>query len=299
MDEGKTINPREIDVRLAVGRPSGDNPIKILCPMHPDVNPSLCVYRGNLNCLGCGFHVSRRYASLAFLLGYWDGHGDENSGIVRQAVRRINLKNYVGRGIMKQATRNIPPLDPYAADSFHQYLLRYGPLGRLMRERGLTYATVCAYRLGYTGSHFTIPVYDMDGRLYTLKYRADDRLVDADGGDMHKYGGISGHNSSVLFSLPTLRGRTQIDELWISEGEFDCISSTQAGCVTLTATNGASSLCRIPDMVANDLPWLIVKRWVLATDQDEAGESAATKLAAILGACAWRARWGEIGRAHV
>src|SRR5258707_47364 len=235
---GPSFDPRQVDIRLAVGRPSGENPIKILCPLHPDRNPSLCVYRGNLNCLGCGFHVSRRYASLAFLLGYWDGHGDENSDVVRQAVRHIDLKSYVGRGIMKQATRVIPPLDPYAADSFHQYLLRYGPIDRLRRERGLTMETIKRFKLGDAGTHWTLPIYCLNGVLQTIQYRADDRVVDAE----RKYDGLYGHNSPALYFLPLLHNLSRIDELWVVEGLFDEVASSQAGSVTLTIDRKSTRL---------------------------------------------------------
>ena len=303
---GTNVDPEEVDIRLAVGQPHGNTPIKIICPLHKerlgveDKIGSLAVYRKNCHCYGCGFHVTRRYAALSLLLGYWDGHGNENSDAVRLAVKRIDLTKYTNKSVhVKQPTSFMPPPpDPYAALAFHKYLLHYGwgrdgmgPLDRLMCTRSLSIDTIRRHLLGYTGSHFTIPVYDVSGSLLTIRYRADDLFTDNSDPAFRKYDGTWGYNTAFLYPMPTLLGLSEVEDLWIVEGELDAVSANQAGLLTLTVTNGAGQLEHILDMIVDELPWLQVHRWIIATDIDAAGDEAARKLCALLGSRAVRARW--------
>src|SRR5216684_2996809 len=85
----------EVDIRLAVGEPHGDTPIMQVCPMHEDDTGSLAVYRKNLHCFGCGFHLKRRYSSLAWLLGLWDGETDEDGMVATTAG--VKMKRDLGK----------------------------------------------------------------------------------------------------------------------------------------------------------------------------------------------------------
>src|SRR6266487_3510786 len=123
------LDPTTIDIRLAVGQPDGERPIMLTCPRHrerigsEDDRGSLAVYRSQFHCYGCQWHTSKRYASLAFLLGAWDGRGREDGPHATEAVRSIKprLKEFVSGMPGKQAGY-VPPLDPYQAESFHRYL---------------------------------------------------------------------------------------------------------------------------------------------------------------------------------
>jgi hypothetical protein len=314
------VKPENVDIRLAVGEPTGESPIKMTCPLHfervgqEDDSASLAVYRQNVHCFGCGFHIVRRYASLAFLLGLWDGRGDENSEKVREAVRKLKprLKKWTSEHHEPLVKYVPPPIDPVTVEAFHQYLLLYREdrlVDELMTKRGLSYATVRKYRLGHTGTHFTIPVPHLDGTWATLRYRTDEEYADTNAGDFRKYEGTWGRNAPLLYPLQVVRGLPEnkngqvvLDELWIVEGEFDAISSNQVQAqshdgmrrATLTITNGAGNIAKIDEMVKAQLPNLVVGRWVIAVDQDNAGEQAATALLSLLyesGEKAVRARW--------
>lgn len=311
------IEPEMVDIRLAVGVPTGETPIKITCPMHPillgveDDKASLAVYRQNLHCFGCSFHVSRRYASLAFLLGLWDGRGREDSEKVREAVRQLKprLREFVQTADRPFKVKPVwvpPPIEPVMVEGFHQFLLSYArdKLRELERVRGLSRATIIQHKLGYTGTHFTLPVYNLAAGIETIRYRADDEIADTEGPDYRKYEGTFGRNAPVLYPLRCLYGVSHLDELWVVEGEFDALASNQAQArltdrmtrATLTITNGASNVAKIPEMVKASLPDLFVKRWVVATDQDAAGEQAAQALLSVLlraGGRASRACWKD------
>lgn len=291
-----TLDPTQVDIRLAVGKPFGNNPIMIHCPMHNDKTASLAVYRANCHCMACGYHLSRRYSSLAFLLGRWDGKGDENSEEVCQICRGLGdvlptLLNG-GGGVQEEA---VQPLDPYLPETFHQYLMHYEQdrlHDELLVKRGLSLGTVEQYALGHSITHWTIPVYSRTHQLLTIRYRADEARTDKGAKGWRKYEGIHGHNETVLYPLPVVSGLSRIEELYVVEGEHDAIAVNQAGHVALTAINGSSQAHKVPSMVA-DLG-IEVGRWVIATDLDSAGEQAAGEIATTLinrGQSCARARW--------
>jgi hypothetical protein len=305
------IDPEEVDIRLAAGSPRGPTtPIKIVCPQHKerlgeaDDTGSLAVYRSNAHCYGCGFHIRRRYSALAFLLGAWDGRGDEDSMRVRDIIRE-HVKPRLGEFIHGRDPEGTgsaqpfepPPISSYEVEAFHQYLFRYAEnrlVDELMTKRGLTEETIRRFKIGYTGTHFTIPVRDIHDAWYTIRFRADDQGTDVLGGEGKKYEGTWGRNAPVLYPLQTLRGVHEVQDLWITEGEFDALSAIQAGLTALTVTNGAGAVGKVVEMVGRELPDLVVKRWVIATDLDPAGEQAAEKILAVLsasGRVGVRARW--------
>jgi hypothetical protein len=302
------MNPEEVDIRLAAGTPTGPTtPIKMICPMHKerlgmeDDTGSLAVYRHNIHCFGCGFHIRRRYAALAFLLGAWDGRGDEDSMRVRDAIREY-VKPRLGEFIHGRdpvGTGFAPPApSPYEVEAFCQYLFRYKEdrlVDALMTERGLTIETIRRFKIGHTGTHFTIPVYGLGGDIYSIRYRTDELALDAGGASARKYEGTFGRNAPCLYPLPTVGQLSEVGSLWITEGEFDALAAWQHGLIALTVTNGAGAVAKVVEMVGREMPGLNVSRWVVATDQDAAGEEAAQKILAALlvsGQAGVRARWG-------
>lgn len=292
----------EVDIRLAVGQPSGESPIKIICPMHrsrigaDDDKGSLAVYRKNVHCFGCGFHITRRYASLAFLTGDWDGMGGEDSPECYQAVKKVKerLEEFKSGQDSKRAKWIAPPPSKFEIEAFHRYLLRYqrSALEELQRKRGLSLETIRQFKLGHTGTHFTLPVPALCGDYETIRYRADDNFVDPDGEAYRKYEGKWGRNAPLLYPITTLRSLQDLgEEIWIVEGEFDALAGIEMGHPTLTITNGATSLTKLPEMLFSQFPDLHVNRFVLATDQDAAGEKAAEQLKSLLPGEVVRARW--------
>ncbi len=280
-----------IDVRLAVGEPHGNSPVMLICPFHNDDVGSLAVYSSNIHCFGCEFHLKRRYSSLAFLLGLWSGRGSEDGILVRDAVKKIDLSLFVSGKLRPSAKFVPPPPDQLTVEAFHQYFLRYGPLDRFMKERGLTIDTIRQFKLGSTGTHFTLPLYTVEGGLFAIRYRADETVVDKYGEGFKKYDGTWGRNQPYLYPLRAIQGVKGVEELFIVEGEFDALAAIQAGMTTLTVTGGAGAVAKILDMLADELPWLHINRFVVCVDQDQAGEECARKILGCLGCNGVRARW--------
>jgi len=291
------INPLEVDIRLAVGTPVGNTPVMLICPFHDDRVGSLAVYRDNCNCFGCSYHLKRRFAALAFLIGAWNGVGSEESERVRRAVVSITprLHEFVGTAPAKVNTWTPPPISDYDVELFHSYLLRYKRNrleDELIGRRGYDIETIKRFRLGHTGSHFTIPVPNLDNGYKSIRYRADDGILDKDEPDFRKYEGTWGHNQPCLFPLSSLRGVRTLEALWITEGEYDAISVIQAGDTALTVTGGVGNCAKVVQMIA--ALGIQVDRWVIAVDQDNAGNVASDKLMRKLydtGEKATRARW--------
>ncbi len=296
----------EIDLRVAVGRPYQDLPIKMNCPDHVhyprvrkhDDKSSMAVYHDHLYCYGCGFLLRLRFSALAFLLGKWDGMGDEWGSAGREAAGKVKaeLPKFIhsvntGEGVESSYKT---ALDLYAPRSFHLYMLKYERDRmdkELVQKRGLTYETIEACGLGHTGTHFSIPVYDRNSELVGIRFRSDD--VRTDRRNTAKYSAIRGHNEPSLYPLRVLQGLSHVETLWIVEGEYDAISVNQAGEVCLTCTNGSSTISsKIVGMIF-DLG-VAVGFWILALDQDGPGDKAARDIAAELdgrGQRHVRARW--------
>lgn len=271
---------QQVDLRTIIGRPRGNSPILVACPCHNDPAASLAVYADHAYCYGKRRYF-RRYESAALLLGLWDGKPET----VEQAVYRVRPMLGKIKIALPQPEKSsaVKPIDPALADTFHRYLLASpDALCYFKQWRGLTDATIDEFKLGWTGTAFSIPVFGLGGELVGMRYRADDRLRM----DTPKYSGLSGHNTATPYSLVNIEDS---EDLWVFEGELDSIVGHQLGLPSATMTNGAGSLARLPGLLKDS--GLNPRRWVLATDQDEAGEQAAWELKQQLGSAAVRARW--------
>lgn len=275
-------NAIKVDLRSLVGEPKSTHPILVSCPCHPDPSASLAVYADHAYCYAMRRYF-RRYESAALLLGVWDGK-PETVGDAVKTVRPL-----LGKARLEAPKKHIHTkhLDQSLADTFQRYLLACPrDLGFFKSWRGLNDKTIHELKLGFTGSHFTIPVFGWGGELLGMRYRMDPRSPS----DGPKYSGVSGYNSAQAYSIKTIRRGAWL-ELWVFEGEYDAAVGHQLGLPSATITNGAGSLIKLPEMVLK--AGIRPHRWCIATDQDEAGDKAAWELKQLLGSSALRAHWAE------
>jgi DNA primase len=94
-----------------------------------------------------------------------------------------------------------------------------------------------------------------------------------DAGPNKKYSGIKGRNETYLY--PAWMLDLAFDTLVVCEGELDAVRLWQEGIPACSPTNGAESLAHIPELIT---PYTHVKRLLIASDQDEAGDRGAAKL---------------------
>lgn len=289
--------PIKVNLQALVGTPKmkADDPIMVQCPCHADPAASLGVYWDHAYCFATR-RFFRRYESAALLLRDANGkplwNGDPKT--VERAVKLVRPKLssiQVQRAVSTAVQAPPKPIDPALADTFHRYLLASSEALSFFKSwRGLTEETIERLCVGWTGSAFSIPVFNRAGTLLGLRFRRDDRVPQ----DTPKYSGLSGRNGATLYSLREIDGlqrRAKADngDLWVWEGELDFATGHQLGLPSATMTNGAGSLARLPELVRE--AGLNPSRWVIATDQDEPGEQAAWELCKLLGHAAVRARW--------
>lgn len=290
------MEPIALDLRTLTGQQiRGSQPVMVECPWHNDTDASLMVDVDHGWCFRCEKYV-RRYAMAALLLGVWDGKTHANGRVYEDAsiaeldaVRIVKAKFEIGAIIVPSSTvlggkhRVVQQYTDEevesAARTFHRYLMSdratdasgVSMLEFLKGWRHFNERTIRNYRIGWTGSHFTVPVPSLSGTAWSIRYRSHPVYR-----GVSRYEGLVGRNAPCLFSMPHV-ARGSGRELWAVEGEFDYLSTVQLGGWAATVTNGARSIVGLPEQIAHLN--IVVERWVIATDQDEAGEQAAWEIA--------------------
>lgn len=283
-----------LDLRLAVAETVwNDTPVKIKCPnpAHQDPTASLAVYSDHLHCYGCGWHRNDWDESLALLTG-------KTVAEAREIAPQFDSKRLDGYRVrLAEAPRNPMPIQ--YAEMYHRVLMS-SMSDRLdwLFERGLYLDTLEEHLIGHTGTHFTIPVFDKNRMLLTIRFRKDGAIVAGEyerwDGRMvavPKYQGWTGRNGVYLYGEHWLEGA---EEAWVCEGELDALLLHQCGLPAVSATNGARQAFRVPSMLYQLFP--AVALVVACTDTDRAGEEAAVQViqeAHGLGMRTFRALWWE------
>lgn len=261
-----------LDLRLCVtDSPVGDYPEKIKCREHPDKVQSMAVYHDHIHCYGCGFRegCGDPIYGLAYLLRI----PLDQARAAAEKYTTERLDAYRERAA-QEARRD--PLPRSLSTLYHETLMRGRRRNRRdwLLARGLTDDTIARFEIGHDGLRFTIPIFDADGNLISIRFRRDDQFGD----EGSKYLGIKGRNGLYLF--PEFVGLDS-DTLYLCEGELDAIRLWQEGLPAVTLTNGAGQTPKLPRIIKEKYPR--VTSLIIATDLDEPGQEAArlTKEAAI------------------
>lgn len=242
----------EPDVRYLVGEPLGDGPLFTYCPFHDDTNPSMAVYADGTWCFVCG--KGERAYEFAKRMGV-----DDLSKIPERSELPIN-PNWV------------PAFDDHrlhVQKHTFWHTLRHGRRKERIHwllDRGILMQSIDQYRLGHNGFAFTIPLVNPAGKLCGIKYRIDPAYADEES-DKPKY-----WNTRGIKNVPFLCGEGR--DLWLVEGEFDAILLGQYGVKALTTSGGAGALHQPQTLEAIGEH----KRLYIATDNDEAGNQAFTRV---------------------
>jgi hypothetical protein len=282
----------KVDVRLAVtDAPVGMEPVKIKCREHADYAASLCVYPDHINCYGCNFRQVRRMDALAYLL-----YGSVTQQTVLQAISVAprytveSLDAYRERAA-QEARRD--PLPRSLALAYRKVLASGYRKGRRrwLIDRGLRVGTIHQACLGHDGTRFTIPYFDRDNNLLTIRYRRDDVYGSeyTDGREIPKYIGMWGRNGLYLYPENLIAADTR-DWIVLVEGELDALRLWQEGIPAATLPNGAGNLKYIPRFL-QEFPR--IRRVIIAGDQDEPGFIAAWEARDALVEAGYSARFLE------
>ena len=292
-----------VDIRLAVtdSPPPGDLPMCLRCgfPGHTDPTASMRVYPGHITCYGCGRAIRKRMEALAFLLGWYtvNSHGDvvanwRRAIEVAERYTAVSLDAYRERAAEKA---RMEPLPTAIAIAYHDMLRSYRKdrLGWLY-DRGLTMESIERFLLGHNGSQFTIPFFNQDDELMTIRFRRDDAIATAyfdersgEEREITKYCGLPGRNGLLLFGGWLLR--EEMDQVVVCEGELDAIRLWQEGIPAVSPTNGAGQLKHVARLLE---PYPHIQRLWVAADQDDPGYLGAKELIRNeRGLPAWRLEW--------
>jgi hypothetical protein len=268
---------QRIDLRLLHGAPDGDAPIFVRCtnPDHRDSGrPNMAVYRRNVNCFRCGFHEGafdyiRRTQNTA------------DMGEVLAIAERICTDKVI-------APPKVAPIDAGVVDVFESFLhheQNARHLAWIQSRYGLLKETIVAARIGMFDRAYTIPVYDLYGKLVNIRYRI---LPEFEKPDEQRYWGTKGHNHFSWFFPPSFRADDGVfswlsilqtkyenrNTICLTEGEWDALALWQEGIPAITATNGADSWRKIIEEV-DAFQGLSV---LVMYDQDEAGNEKGAEL---------------------
>lgn len=254
------------DLRAVAGKPYGSGPVKICCPFHTDLTPSLAIYPDNAWCFGgCGRIAPER------LLAAFNRDADSLPIFEGEISQRRGKSGSKGTG------GYVPP-SATLVSLWHETLMRGPRKHRLdwLTDRGLTRETIKDARLGHDGLYYTIPVYNY-GCISGVKRRRDSTYCDP---EEPRY--------SMPFGQPALlyRPKPRQGQVIVCEGEFDALIVSQYGYDGVTTTAGSTHLPSL--LIRHEIrgPGLLV-----AVDKDAAGEAAYRAILEEIDGSALRVEW--------
>lgn len=266
-----------IDVRLAVSdAPVLDLPVFIKCREHDDSSASLACYSDHIVCYGCGYAIRTANDALAYLLGItWMElkAPDKDGNTIRDKYTMEKLDAYRERASL-EANKNPLPQSLAGAYTENLWEVRTDRIQWLL-DRGLSEEYIIVGNIGHDSTRFTIPFFNRQYELVTIRFRRDDKYgtVSWDDKPIPKYSGMSGRNGLYLYGEHWLTGFE--DHLVVCEGELDALRLRQEGLPAVSVTNGASNLRHVPKLL-KDYP--NIKRVYVCGDNDEPGIAASTAL---------------------
>lgn len=141
-----------------------------------------------------------------------------------------------------------------------------------LKERGISNKVIEEAGLHWNGESIVIPIKDKNGKTLFRKYRRDPKL-DGTETDIPKYQLEKG-STAMLYNSHLLKGAS---EVFICEGELDCLRLQTQGAIAVSSTAGASSFkTEWMRDISVGIPLYIVY------DNDEAGINGAAKVQMML-----------------
>jgi hypothetical protein len=138
----------------------------------------------------------------------------------------------------------------------------------LQKATGWSDETLARWKIGLDGERFTLPAM-IDEIVHNIKYYKPNGLP--------KYSGVAGYNQMYLWPLANMKA----EEIWLMEGEKDCILANQCGLNAVTFSGGASSLPK------EFIHYFKDKKVNVVYDIDDAGKAGAKEVADILSRVAY------------
>ena len=244
------------DTATRVTQPDGTEELTTICPFHDDTKPSLSVNlsKGIFKCHTESCPQSQGGNIYTFY------------SVVKEVDDDTARKMLHER--FKKEVKPLPkfPITEEIVEQWHKTLVNNEKLvGALAKKCQWTLETIREFELGWNGTRITIPI-RVDSQLINVRQYA---LHPSDG---NKVIGIRGFNTAALWPVEN----TDNAEIYIFEGEKDCMLACQLGLPAVTVTGGSGTF---------KLEWRSMfsnKRVNICYDIDEAGKEGATKVAQLL-----------------
>lgn len=264
----KQANPLEPTIERLTGLQPEKH--KIACPFHADSTPSLHIYDdGHWKCFGCG----KSGDVLDFVGLYYFGVGYDAASHLLEVVDRLS-----GLGIrpMQPADRPIAKSDPKPSTTFDlaDVALWHDMMPSQRRQywysRGFEDETIDAFRLGWDGKRYTIPV-TYRGVCYAIKRRKSEIDDGLDGKYVMAKGSRVGLFNADILSTPFDASLP----LFVVEGEIEAMLLHQLGYQAVSSTGGASTWKEHWARFLAHIPHIVV-----IYDNDQPGQEGAGKVRA-------------------
>lgn len=177
---------------------------------------------GQFKCTKCG--ASGNMVTLADHLGF------KKSVVFNEEVKRT-----------KTPKKPVEKTNPDEMDSFCQILLNYPDKIKYLNERLITNEMIEKYSLGYGKLNgmgygkYIIPIKNIEGNVIFYKARKDPSI---EGDTGPKYLTHPTGNTAHIFGHEIIKAN---NEIFICEGEFDCMVMRSMGLPAVTSTHGCGS----------------------------------------------------------
>lgn len=231
---------------------------------------------GTVHCYTCGYTADLpQFAADVLglgnpLAGYKWLVGKYNYSTAEREPLELNLY----RGQAQKASY----MDEELVDKYHKALLESEAACEYLHKRKLANWVLEAYKIGFDPEDATIlfPVRGLDGRVVFYKGRSITGKRFYNAKDIDKSSVVFGLwelcNGSFSRGVPTAK-----DHIWITESEIDALSLISYGelAVAIMGSHISEEQCK-------DLERSPFRRFVLATDNDEAGRKGAIQIKKLL-----------------
>lgn len=189
------------------------------CPMHHDTNASFTVNTDTDEwyCHGCGtggHHVE-------FIMRYYDVGRDIAINAAKQWEQRGDLP-FPSEAYVEACAKKLQE-KPAEIKALHNF--------------GITDEVISKYKIGYDDMRYTIPIYSKTDKLINVrKYLPPHRRLE--GSSSAKVIGVRGCNESRFFPYENLDPHK--GEVYVVEGEKDCLVAISQGFNCVTGTGGSN-----------------------------------------------------------
>jgi hypothetical protein len=206
------------------------------CPFHSDSNPSMSVnlVSGLGHCFGCttaGNAYARGFGMRDIVAKFESiSINDAAKMLKTMGIARVQEHDDTGTKVDKRRKLTHCGIPMQQIDKWNEDLLRDAvKLQELHSATGWTIETIKKFKIGTDGTRFTLPAIHED-IVHNVKFYMPKGSP--------KYSGVPGHNTNYLWPL----ANTEAEELWLFEGEKDCILANQEGLTGITFSGGAGVL---------------------------------------------------------